>query len=143
MRGESSAGFPQHQYSWELWDNSNHDKSASILGMPANSDWILYAPWSDKSLMRDVLTFGTMRKLRPDYMAARTSFCELIYNQTAGAAVGYGASYKGIYAVKEKLKIGKDRVDLAKLNSLTTQSPGVTGGYISAKTKPIPTTLRC
>ena len=138
VRGESSAGFPQRQYGWELWDNSNSDKSASILGMPANSDWILYAPWSDKSLMRDVLTFGTMRKLRTDYMAVRTKFCELIYNQTAGAAVGYGTAYKGIYAIKEKLKIGKDRVDIAKLNLLTTQSPAVTGGYIFRKDKADP-----
>jgi hypothetical protein len=136
VRGESSAGFPQRQYSWELWDNANNDKDASILGLPANSDWILYAPWSDKSLMRDVLIFGTMRKLRSDYMASRTKFCELIYNQSAGAPVAYAASYKGIYAIKEKLKIGKDRVDLEKLNNLTTQSPGVAGGYIFRKDKP-------
>ena len=138
VRGESSAGFPQRQYSWELWDNSNNDKSASILGMPSESDWVLYAPWSDKSLMRDVLTFGTMRKLRSDYMAARTKYCEVLFNQTAGAAVGYGGSYKGVYVIKEKLKTGKDRVDVAKLNSLTATAPNVTGGYIFRKDKTDP-----
>ena len=138
VRGESSAGFPQRQYSWELWDNSNNDKSASILGMPSNSDWILYAPWSDKSLMRDVLVFGTMRKLRNDNLAVRTRFCEVLFNQTAGAPVGYSAGYKGIYAIKEKLKVGSDRVNIAKLNSLTADAPAVTGGYIFRKDKTDP-----
>ena len=138
VRGESSTGFPQRQYSWELWDNSNNDKNESILGMPAESDWILYAPWSEKTLMRDALVFGTMRKLRSDYLAARTQFCEVIFNQAAGTPVGFGSGYKGVYLIKEKLKIGKDRVDIAKLNSLTASSPNVTGGYIFRKDKADP-----
>ncbi len=138
VRGESSAGFPQRQYAWELWDNQNNDKDASILGMPAESDWILYAPWSDKSLMRDVLTFGTMRKLRSDYMAARTKYCELLFNQTAGSAVTYASSYRGVYVIKEKLKINSERVDVAKLNALTSTSPNVTGGYIFRRDKADP-----
>ena len=135
VRGESSAGFPQRQYAWELWDNHNADKDASILGMPAESDWILYAPWSDKSLMRDVLTFGTMRKLRTDYMASRTKFCELIYNQNSGSPVDYANGYRGVYAIKEKLKINSERVDIAKLNELTKDAPNVNGGYIFRKDK--------
>jgi hypothetical protein len=138
VRGETSAGFPQRSYAWELWNNEDEDKAASILGLPAESDWILTGPWSDKSLMRDLLVFSTMRKLRTDYMASRTKFCEVLFNQAGGTSIGYSGSYRGVYALKEKIKIDNNRVDLAKLNSLTTQQPGVTGGYIFRKDKPDP-----
>jgi hypothetical protein len=135
VRGESSSGFPQKQYSWELWDDENNDKAAPLLGMPADSDWILYAPWSEKTLMRDVLVFGSMRKLRNDYMAARTKHCEVFFNQNGGTSFGYSLSYRGVYVIKERLKIDKERVNLAKVNNLTTQQPGVTGGYIFRQDK--------
>lgn len=138
VRGESSAGFPQHPYAWEIWNNENQDKAASILGLPEDSDWILSGPWSDKSLMRDFLVFSTMRKLRTDYMASRTKFCELFFNQSSGTSMNYSASYRGVYVLKEKLKIDKNRVDIAKLNSLTSQQPAITGGYIFRKDKPDP-----
>lgn len=138
VRGESSAGFPQRQYSWEIWNNENQDKSVSILGLPSESDWILYAPWSEKTLMRDVIIFGAMRKLRSDYMASRTRFVEVFYNQAASTSVGYAASYRGIYVLKEKIKVDKDRVDVASLSKLTSQQPAVTGGYIFRKDKPDP-----
>jgi hypothetical protein len=138
VRGETSAGFPQRPYAWELWNDENQDKSASILGLPAESDWNLTGPWSDKSLMRDVLVFSTMRKLRSDYLASRTKFCEVFFNQASGTTMGYSASYRGIYGLREKIKIDQNRVNLAKLNSLTTQQPTVTGGYIFRKDKPDP-----
>jgi hypothetical protein len=136
VRGESSAGFPQRQYSWELWNNEDQDKAESLLGLPAESDWVLYAPWSEKTLMRDVLVFGLMRKHRGDYMAARTKFCEVLFNQSGSTSLGYSSSYRGVYVLKEKLKIDSNRLNLAKLNNLTTQQPGVTGGYIIRKDKP-------
>ena len=34
--------------------------------------------------------------------------------------------------LKEKLKVDKERLDLAKVNDLTTQQPAITGGYIFA-----------
>ncbi|MHA3774353.1 CotH kinase family protein [Verrucomicrobiota bacterium sgz303538] len=135
VRGESSAGFDQKQYSWETWTNENSDKAVSILGMPSESDWVLYAPWSEKTLMRDVLVFGLMRKLRPDYMAVRAKHCEVFFNQAVSTSLGY-SSYRGVYVLKEKIKIDKNRVDLAKLNGLTTDSARVSGGYIFRKDKP-------
>ncbi|MES2572897.1 MAG: CotH kinase family protein [Verrucomicrobiota bacterium] len=138
VRGESSAGFPQRQYAWEIWNNEDQDKSVSILGLPAQSDWVLYAPWSEKTLMRDVLVFGTMRKLRGDYMASRTQFVEVFFNQAGGNSLGYSTSYRGVYVLKEKIKIDKDRVDIATVGTLATQEPAITGGYIFRKDKPDP-----
>lgn len=137
LHGESSAGFDQHSYSLELWDESGNDKNASLLGMPADSDWILYGPWSEKTLMRNKLIYDWMRTLRgDDGMAVRSQFIELFFNQTKPVAgrVGY-SSYQGVYLLMEKLKRGKDRVPLANLNDKTVASDLITGGYIIRKDK--------
>ncbi len=55
VRGSGSTGFPKKQYAFETWDEANEDLDVSILGMASESDWILHAPYSDKSLMRNVL----------------------------------------------------------------------------------------
>jgi len=56
-RGSTSAGFPQQSFGLEtrLADSSN--LNVSIFGWPADNDFILYAPYNDKSLMRNVLTY--------------------------------------------------------------------------------------
>ncbi|MHC4110598.1 MAG: lamin tail domain-containing protein, partial [Planctomycetota bacterium] len=56
IRGKSSAGWPKHQYHLETWDEYDQDKDVSILDFPAESDWILQGPYSDKSLMRNFLS---------------------------------------------------------------------------------------
>ena len=130
VRGSSSADFPQKQYAWETWDNDNQDKDVSILGMPAESDWILYAPYDDKVLFRNFLIYTRMRQLTGgDGYAMRTRFCEVFFNQEPGQPVGY-SDYRGVYVLIEKIKIAKDRVDLQKLNALTTDPTAITGGYI-------------
>ncbi|RYD34006.1 MAG: hypothetical protein EOP87_10015, partial [Verrucomicrobiaceae bacterium] len=59
VRGQSSAGFPQRQYAWELWrEQIDEDEKVSLLGMPEGADWVLHAPWNDKSLMRNALAYG-------------------------------------------------------------------------------------
>ncbi|MHC4676493.1 MAG: lamin tail domain-containing protein, partial [Planctomycetota bacterium] len=55
VRGNSSAGYDKKQYKFETWDELKQDKSVSLLGMPSESDWILHAPFSDKTLMRNHL----------------------------------------------------------------------------------------
>lgn len=137
IRGESSAGFTQKSYALELWDDENRDKEASLLGMPEDSDWALYGPWSEKTLMRNKLVFEWMIKLRGyDGMAVRTKWVELFFNQSRTAtALGYTGTYKGVYVLMEKLKRGKDRVPLENLNALTTDPGKVTGGYIFRKDK--------
>ena len=130
VRGSSSAGFPQKQYAWELWDNSGNDKHVSVLGMPAESDWVLYAPYDDKALMRNFLTYTRGRLLTgANGFAMRTKYCEVFFNQEAGQPVS-ASDYRGVYVLVERIKAGKDRVDIPKINSLTTDPTLITGGYI-------------
>ena len=63
----------------------------------------------------------------------RTRFAEMFLN-TSGGIVSFispaSGNYFGLYTVKEKIKQGKARVDIAKLEVQNTNAPDVTGGYL-------------
>ena len=128
VRGESSAEWPKKQYALELWDDSNMDMKASLLGMPSESDWILNAPYGDKTLMRNVLAFKWANDIEDEYAAPRTKFVEVFLNDDGGNC-SY-ADYNGVYVLMEKIKVSDDRVNIAKLDPTDTTSPDITGGYI-------------
>jgi hypothetical protein len=100
-RGQSSlALFPKKSWSIELRDRNGDNRDVSLLGMPADDDWVLYAPYNDKTLMRNVLAYDTARRL--GRYASRTRFVEVRLNRR----------YHGVYVLMEKLKLQKDRIDL-------------------------------
>jgi hypothetical protein len=117
-RGSSSQSFPKHQYSVELWTESGADTSHSLLQLPAEEDWVLFAPYNDKSLMRDVLAY----KMGSDLgrYAPRTKYFELVLN----------GEYLGIYVLIEKIKRDSNRLDISKLDPEENSGDDVTGGYI-------------
>ena len=118
IRGSSSQMFPKKQYAVELWTQDKQDSSASVLGFPPEEDWILYAPYSDKSLIRNFLTYNLGEKL--GWYAPRTKFVELYLND----------QYMGVYVLTEKIKRNKNRVDISKLNPDENSGDDLTGGYI-------------
>lgn len=118
IRGQSSQMFPKKSYSFETRDASGDDFDVSLLGMPAESDWVLYAPYSDKSMLRNVLTFE-MGHLMGEY-CTRTVFCEVVVN----------GDYKGVYVLMEKIKKNTNRVNIATLKPNETSGSDLTGGYI-------------
>jgi len=117
-RGSSSQSFPKKPYALETQDSIGNNNNVSLLGMPVENDWILYAPYSDKALMRNFLTFDLGRKM--GHYAPRTVYCELVIN----------GDYKGIYILMEKIKRDNDRVDIAKLDADDLAGDSLTGGYI-------------
>ncbi len=136
VRGESSAGFDQKSYALELRDETGEDLAVSLLGMPRESDWILYGPWSEKSLMRNKLVFDWMRQLRgDDGTSIRSAFVEVFLNQRKTEKLGY-TNYQGVYLLMEKIKRDSARVPLANLNDKTTDPESITGGYIFRRDKP-------
>jgi len=118
IRGSSSQFFPKKQYGIELRDATGTGINASLLTMPAEEDWILFAPYNDKSLMRDALAYKLGRDL--GRYAPRTKFCELVLNDV----------YQGIYVLTEKVKRDGNRVDINKLNPEEIAGDDLTGGYI-------------
>jgi len=131
VRGKSSAGFAKKQYHFETWDKYGQGKDVSILGFPADSDWVLQGPYSDKSLMRNFLAYRWSNAI--GRYAVRTRFFELFLNTDGGALAM--SDYVGVYVLMEKIKQGKNRVDIAKLDPADNAEPQITGGYIVKKDK--------
>ncbi len=118
IRGQSSQMFPKKSYGLETRDEEGENLNVSLLGMPKENDWVLYAPYSDKSMLRNFITFYMGSYLDP--YCTRMAFCEVIVNN----------DYKGVYILMEKIKRDKNRVDIAKLNSEDITGDELTGGYI-------------
>jgi hypothetical protein len=129
IRGSSSTGFPKKQYAFETWDAYGDDKDFPVLGFPAESDWILFAPYTDKALMRDYLAYQWSNEI--GRYAVRTKFCEVYLN--TGGGVMSSSHYQGLYIFMEKIKRGEDRVDIARLLASDNAEPEITGGYIIKK----------
>jgi hypothetical protein len=117
-RGSSSQMFPKTQYSIELRTAAGADVNQSLLGLPPEEDWILFAPYNDKTLMRDVLAYKIAREM--DQYASRSRFCEVIIDN----------DYKGVYVLLEKIKRDPYRVDIADLDPDENAGDELTGGYI-------------
>lgn len=79
MRGSisQSSFYPQKSYNIETRNAVGNDTSVSILGMPQESDWVLYGTYDDHSLMRNVLTYKLANQM--GYWAPKTKFCEVVY----------------------------------------------------------------
>ena len=118
LRGSSSQSFPQKSYGLTLVDSSGLDIDSGLVGMPKEHDWILYAPYDDKTCMRNILTYKLTREM--NRYGPRTKLCELVIN----------GKYEGVYVLMEKIKRDKKRVDITKLDSATNTWPGISGGYI-------------
>jgi hypothetical protein len=118
LRGSSTLSFPKKQYAVEIRDSLDNDLNVSLLDLPKESDWILNAPYTDKSVMRNVTIYTLAREM--GRYASRTRYCEMVLN----------GEYMGLYVLLEKIKRGKDRVDIAKLKSTDLAGDSLTGGYI-------------
>ena len=118
IRGQSSQMFPKKQYGFETRDSENEDIDVSLLGLPEEEDWILHAPYSDKSLIRNALIYDISRDI--GRYSSRLVFVELFLNNI----------YDGLYILMEKLKRDKNRIDINKLKSSENEGEDLTGGYI-------------
>ncbi len=118
LRGNSSQYNPKKPYRLETVDEDGENNNVSLLGMPNENDWILYAPYQDKSLMRNVLAYKISNEL--GRYTSRTKFCELFIND----------EYLGVYVLMEKIKRDGDRIDISKLEPDEISGDDLTGGYI-------------
>ena len=128
VRGSSSSGFPKHAWDLELWDaDTEEDRTEALTGLPADGDWVLYAPYYfDEALIRNPLAY-TMSERIGRY-APRTRMVEVFVAEN-GQAVSQ-AAYAGVYVLTEEVERGADRVDIAELLPEHTAEPELTGGYL-------------
>ena len=57
IRGNSTQRFPKKSYTVELWSTANTPIESELLGMAAESEWVLNAMHIDKTLMRIPMSF--------------------------------------------------------------------------------------
>ena len=97
-------------------DTANNN--VSLLGMPAENDWVLNSLPYDETAMRDFIAYELSREM--GQYAPRCTYCELVLN----------GQYNGLYMLGEKIKIDKNRVNITK-----TEDGETNGGYITKADK--------
>ena len=128
-RGHSSLRYPKRSYHLKIRSAGNESVNVSLLGMPKESDWVLYAPYSDKTLMRDVLAYEISNQIG-EY-APRTRFVEVFISESNGRL--NQRHYMGVYVLEEKIKRDSARVKIVKLKPSDATAPDISGGYIFKK----------
>ena len=119
-RGNSSFSYSAKKpYSIKLltdsYENNGTKRNAPLLGMGTDNDWALLAPYNDRSLIRNALSFS----LAEDYFeyVPKSRFCELILDGV----------YYGVHCLTEKVARGDDRLNIKKAGD---SGDKLTGGYI-------------
>ncbi len=118
VRGSTSQQYPKKSYGFETQDLFGMNNNVSLLGLPIENDWILYGPYPDKTMIRDVLTYDLSRKM--GNYASNWRYCELVID----------GNYRGVYILLERVKRDNNRVDLATLDADDLAGDSLTGGYI-------------
>ena len=118
-RGSTSQGGYKKPYGFETrMDDDITNNNVSLMGLPAENDWVLTAMNDEPSYVRDCLSYYLASKL--GHYAPRTKYCEVIVN----------GDYRGLYFLTEKIKVDKNRVNIAQMDATDNQYPNVSGGYI-------------
>ena len=110
--------YEKKSYGIELWDETNKGISGNLLNLPTEEDWILHGPYADKSLIRNVLAYQVSNNI--GRYAPKTQFVELEIN----------GDFRGLYVLMEKIKRGKERVNVSKLSPKSSAEDSISGGYI-------------
>ena len=129
-RGSSTLNFPKSNFFLETRDEFDDDKDESFLGLPKDSDWVLYAcNVYDPPMIHNPVAYELARQI--GHYASRTRFVVVfLKDESADGRSVNSSDYNGIYVLEEKVKIGPDRLDIAKLDAGDNVEPAVTGGYL-------------
>ena len=128
VRGESSRRFPKKQYAVELrTDDADADSDQPLLGLPANSDWVLSDPVTyDRALIRNALAFALSNRI--GRYAPRTRFAEVFMVDDRGDV--RAESFLGFFTLIEKITRDPERVNVSRLPASAATVPAMTGGFI-------------
>lgn len=126
-RGSSTRWAAKGSYALEIWDEDNEDKEVSLFGIPATSDWVLYAPFQfDRALISNAFMYHLSNQI--GRYAVRTRFVEMFLNINDDTVSS--SDYVGLYILMERIKRGEERVDVDKLYPWDSTEPRITGGYM-------------
>ena len=144
IRGQSSQGWAKKQYAVEILNEGpiddskpfkaslGEDKAVSFFGLPAESDWVLNGPYSDKTQINNYLTFNWYNEIGT--YAPRATLVEVFVNARDNT-LDFDTDYRGTYVLLEKIKVDQNRIDIDELTPADTAEPDITGGYVWKKDK--------
>jgi hypothetical protein len=112
-RGNTTWDMPKKPYRLRL------ATSTSLLGMPANRHWVLLANFSDKTMLRNDLTFELGRMMGMPWVP-RSRFVDVRVN----------GRYDGVYQLTEHVRLGADRINITEMRVGDTSATNITGGYL-------------
>jgi hypothetical protein len=120
VRGSSSQMFPKKTFGFETRTTLNTllDTNVSLVGMPLEHDWVLSASYTDKSLMRNFLSYQLGNEM--GHWAPHCKYVDVVMN----------GQYWGVYILMEKIKRDNNRVDISRLSPTEVAYPEISGGYI-------------
>ncbi|WP_235296391.1 CotH kinase family protein [Portibacter marinus] len=124
IRGSTSQKYPKKSYGLETRDSCGNNLNISLLGLPEENDWVLYGIYSDKSLMRNAITYSLYGDMQP--WSPKFVYCELVID----------GEYMGLYMLIEKIKRDKHRLDIAEIEMDDISGDKLTGGYVIKIDKP-------
>jgi hypothetical protein len=116
-RGNFTWTLPKKGYEFELQDGAGLSRDVAILGLPAGSDFALYACYTDKTCMRNALVYALGQQL--GRWSPRTRYVELIID----------GNYQGLYMVWERIRRDATRCDVPK-PAASAAAGDLSGGYI-------------
>lgn len=117
LRGNSTLHQPKKSWNLKLTSKSK------VLDMPSDKGWILLASYDDKSMMRQYLGYELGLTLNNTGFTTQTRFVNLFMN----------GKYNGVYLLMEKIKIGKNRLNIQSFEDIYAADPNninFSGGYI-------------
>lgn len=135
-RGSSTEGNSKVSLKLEFQDELGFGRALGPLGMPADPDWVLYAPNSfEPILIHNPFAHQLSRDI--GRYSPRTRFVEVYFAQKGFGPVPAN-QYFGIYVLEEKIKLDKERVEAPELPPGIRNPPEVTGGYLLKIDRPDP-----
>ncbi len=106
VRGNTSADWVEKPYQMTM------TRSTDFLGMGSAVKWNLLSNWSDKTLLRNKITYDMAAQAGMPYSPDST-FVDLYLN----------GEYQGCYQLCEKVEIGPERVAIRNLEDYTLYEP--------------------
>ncbi|MHC4758594.1 MAG: CotH kinase family protein, partial [Planctomycetota bacterium] len=139
VRGNSSFDYDKKQYRVEIRNiYNNADDSVSLFELPSESDWILFGPYSDKTLMRNFQMYKWNQDM--ERYGVRSRFVEAFIDRDNDNIIEWDGGgefsdtdYAGVYVLMEKIKQGKNRIDIDKITPSHYTEPEISGGYVIKK----------
>ncbi len=123
VRGAFSTTWNPKPYSFETWNEDNADHEVSLLGMPEESDWLLYHPHPSYDTTMIFNTFIWELSRQTGRWAPRFRYVEVYVNEDGGDLDV--SNRRGLYVLVEEVKR-----ELYRMNYAPLSADGSSGGWM-------------